>query len=245
MSVNLENVLKEIQGEKDTKLTANNLRYGVNCMGVQGGLKPVTIEGGDVGKAIYFQDTTPADPCGIWINTDKTCNDIYIEDEQMVMKNTNIFSNRATEDPNNFLANHVNPVSFLCSSYAQKGNVVHFFGYCWNYSNYNTTVKVHQHYKYDFSTNTWTQMSDCPTPQGGCSGVWIGDYIYLFGTSYNTNTDYNLYAYKYDTVNDIWTRLADIPTSTQFSISTINNYGVGCAYDNDHYIYLGSGRRTY
>ena len=72
MSVNLESVLKNIQKEKNTKLIADNLRYGVNCMGVQGGLHPVTIEGGNIGEAIYLQDTTPEDPNGIWINTDKT-----------------------------------------------------------------------------------------------------------------------------------------------------------------------------
>lgn len=239
MSVNLESVLNSIQGEKDTKLIPNNLRYGINCMGVQGALKPVTIDGADVGKAIYLQDTTPTDPCGIWINTDKTCDDIYIEDEQMVMSSSPAYSNRATEDTSNFLANHANPTDFIGSTYAQKGNIIHMFGYCWNYSTYNTTTKIHQHYKYNFSTNTWTKMSDCPTPQGGCQAVWIGDYIYIFGTAYNTNTDYNLYAYKYDTVNDTWTRLADMPTSTYFTIANMNKYGTGCVYDNDHFIYIG------
>lgn len=233
MSVNLESVLKNIQSEKNTKLTANNLRYGVNCMGVQGGLHPVTIEGGDIGTAIYLQDTTPEDPNGIWINTDKTYDDIYIENERYATDGSIVFSNADTTDPSNPIANHTNNnMSLLGATYAQKGNVVHFFGFYSQTSSQNTTELVHRHWKYDFDTDTWTQLSDCPTPQGGVKAVWVGDYIYIFGTTYPVNSDYRLYAYKYDTINDIWTRLDDMPTVTYI------NYGLGCVYDNDDTIYI-------
>ena len=233
MSVNLESVLKNIQSEKNTKLTSNNLRYGVNCMGVQGGLHPVTIEGGNIGEAIYLQDTTPEDPNGIWINTDKTYDKIYLENERYATDGSILFSNADTTDPSNPIANHTNNnMDLRGATYAQKGNVVHFFGYYSSTPSQNTTELVHRHWKYDFDTDTWTQLSDCPTPQGGVKAVWIGDYIYIFGTAYPVNSDYRLYAYKYDTINDIWTRLADIPTVTYI------HYGLGCVYDNDDTIYI-------
>lgn len=235
MSVNLESVLKNIQKEKNTKLIADNLRYGVNCMGVQGGLHPVTIEGGDIGTAIYLQDTTPEDPNGIWINTDKTYDNIYIENERYVTDGSILFSNADTTDPSNPIANHTNNNMDLCgATYAQKGNVVHFFGYYSSTSSMNTTELVHRHWKYDFDTDTWTQLSDCPTPQGGVKAVWIGDYIYIFGTAYPVNSDYRLYAYKYDTINDTWERIADLPTMS----TNITFYGLGCVYDNNDTIYI-------
>lgn len=242
MSVNLESVLKNIQSEKNTKLTANNLRYGVNCMGVQGGLHPVTIEGGDVGRAIYLQDTTPEDPNGIWVNTDKTCDDIYLENERYATDGSIVFSNADTTDPSNPIANHTNNhQNLLGVTYAQKGNVVHIFGYYNTTASSNTTGVVHRHWKYDFDTDTWTQLSDCPTPQGGVSAVWVGDYIYIFGTAYNVNTDYARYSYKYNTVNDTWERLSDIP----ITFSTLTSNGIGCAYDNDDTIYMMSGKQLY
>ena len=223
MSVNLESVLKNIQSEKNTKLTANNLRYGVNCMGVQGGLHPVTIEGGNIGKAIYLQDTTPEDPNGIWINTDKTYDDIYIENERYVTDGSILFSNADTTDPSNVIANHTNNgLNLLGATYAQRGNVVHFFGFHSTTSSAETTALVHRHWKYDFDSNTWTQLSDCPTPQGGVKAVWIGNYIYIFGTAYNVNSDYRQYSYKYDTINDTWERIADLPTA----YSNISSYGL-------------------
>lgn len=235
MSVNLESVLKNIQSEKNTKLTANNLRYGVNCMGVQGGLHPVTIDGGDIGMAIYLQDTTPEDPNGIWINTDKTYDDIYIENERYVADGSIVFSNADTTDPSNPIANRTNnDLDLHGATYAQKGNVVHFFGFHSTTASAETTTLVHRHWKYDFDTNTWTQLSDCPTPQGGISAVWVGDYIYIFGTAYGVNADYRQYSYKYDTVNDVWERITDLPGSN----SNIVNRGLGCAYDGNDTIYI-------
>lgn len=242
MSVNLESVLKNIQSEKNTKLTANNLRYGVNCMGVQGGLHPVTIEGGNIGRAIYLQDTTPEDPNGIWINTDKTYDDIYLENERYATDGSILFSNADTTDPSNLIANHTNNnQDLLMATYAQKGNVVHFFGYHHTTASSETTTLVHRHWKYDFDTNTWTQLSDCPTPQGGIKAVWIGDYIYIFGTAYNVNTDYRQYAYKYDTINDTWERITDLPTA----YSGISNDGLCCIYDNNDHIHILSNGYHY
>ena len=242
MSVNLESVLKNIQKEKNTKLIADNLRYGVNCMGVQGGLHPVTIEGGNIGEAIYLQDTTPEDPNGIWINTDKTYDKIYIENERYVTDGLIIFSNFDTTDPSNPIANHTNNgLNLLGATYAQKGNVVHFFGFHSQTASAETTTLVHRHWRYDFDTNTWTQLSDCPTPQGGVRAVWVGDYIYIFGTAYNVNSDYRQYAYKYDTVNDTWERIADLPTA----YGSISSYGLGCAYDNNDNIYIVSNSYHY
>lgn len=242
MSVNLESVLKNIQSEKNTKLTANNLRYGVNCMGVQGGLHPVTIEGGDIGAAIYLQDTTPEDPNGIWINTDKTYDKIYLENERYTADGSIVFSNFDTTDPSNPIANHTNNgLNLLGATYAQKGNVVHFFGFFSTTSSANTTALVHRHWKYNFDTNTWTQLSNCPTPQGGVKAVWIGDFIYIFGTAYNVNTNYKQYAYKYNTIDDTWERITDLPTVDSY----ISSHGLACTYDNDDNIYIVGNHYNY
>lgn len=242
MSVNLETVLKNIQTEKNTKLTANNLRYGVECMGIKGGLHPVTIEGGDIGRAIYLQDTTPEDPNGIWINTDKTYDNIYLENERYATDGSIVFSNADTTDTSNPIANHTNNgLNLMMATYAQKDNVVHFFGFHSTTASAETTALVHRHWKYDFDTNTWTQLSDCPTPQGGVKAVWIGDYIYIFGTAYTVNTDYRQYAYKYDTINDTWERIADLPTVA----TSISTRGLGCVYDNNDNIYILSDSYHY
>lgn len=240
MSVNLENVLREIQGEKDTKLTANNLRYGVNCMGVQGGLKPVTIEGGDVGKQIYVQTETPVNTDGIWINTNKTITDIYLENEKYTDSLSNIFSNDNTspEDPRNVIFGRNCPTSFYNSAYCQKGNVIHIFGHYSYTSSENVSPKINQHYKYDFDTNTWTKMSDCPTPWGAGVCEWAKDgYIYLLGSGH---TDYSRYAYKYDPVNDEWTQLADLGIET-YSY----NYFLTSCYDGNNYIYIGCAQKIW
>ena len=235
MSVNLETVLQNIQAEKDSKLTANNLRYGINCMGVQGGLKPISVEGGDIGRKIYLQGTAPALAEGIWMNTDKTYDDIYIENERYSTDGSIFFSNADTTDPSNVIANHTNnDLNLLGATYAQRGNVVHFFGFHSSTSSAETTALTQRHWKYDFDTNTWTQLSDCPTPQGGVKAVWVGDYIYIFGTAYGVNEDYRKYSYKYDTINDTWERLTDLPTIP----SNITSRGLGCVYDENDTIYI-------
>lgn len=211
MSVNLEKVLRKIQNEKTNKLKAENIRYGVNALGVQGTLRPVQIDGGDVGLAIYTQLATPEANQGIWLKTDKTWDKIYLENERYNTNHKIIFSNDTTLDPSdtsNIILGRTVPVDLLSCDYCQRGNVAHFFGYWSSDASQNTTTKIHQHYKYDFDTNTWTQLSACPTPQGGSGCVWVDDdTIYIIGSHH---TGYGNYVYKYTISTDTWEQITGI-----------------------------------
>ena len=167
MSVNLESVLKNIQSEKNTKLSPENIRKGITALGVQGTLQPVTVSGGDVGLAIYLQDETPTNPEGIWMNTDKTYDDIYIETEIHTTQHSNISSANTTDDDSNFIKGRTVPTNLSLSTYCQRGNKFHFFGHWTSSLNDTSSTLTLQHYSYDFDTNVWTKLSDCPIPQGG------------------------------------------------------------------------------
>lgn len=236
MSVNLESVLKNIQSEKNTKLTANNLRYGVNCMGVQGILKPVTIEGGDVGTQLFLQNETPTALDGIWINTNKQINDIYLENERYIQQYDTIFSDQATSGDENMLKGRVVPSSMMGSTYCQRGNKLHIFGfYSSTTSSQNVSPKINQHYTYDFDTDTWTQLPDCPTPQGfGCCEWVDDDTIYIFGT---IHADCKGYVYKYTISTDSYELINNLDTITSSARQNYASYPGACCYDNNGSIY--------
>lgn len=197
--------------------------------------------GGDTATCIYLQNETPTDKNGIWINTDKTYENIYIENEKYTNKYSFMYSSVNDEiDDSNLIQKIRLPQSFYGSTYCQSGNVIHMFGYY--YSNDNLS-KMLSHYKYDYDTNEWTKLADCPTPQGDGGAVWIGDYIYIFGTSH---PDYRKYAYKYDTLNDSWERLADITTTNTVNtngFTSASSYKISACYniDTPDYIYLACG----
>ena len=223
MSVNLESVLKTIQEDKDKNLKPENIRYGTSCLGVKGTLKPVTLTGGDTVTSIYLQDESPVDPNGIWLNTNKTYDNIYVENSKYTDTYTFIYKqdNDSTDDMNK-VQQITMPEKFLGSTYCQQGNIIHLFGYQYSAS---TVTKMLQHYMYNYETNEWTKLSNCPTPIGEGGAVWIGDYIYIFGTAH---PDYRRYAYKYNTLDDSWERLSDITTNDS---SSNNGFASSTAYD--------------
>ena len=238
MSVNLTKVLNDIQNEKTNKLKPQNIRYGEKVLGVQGTLRPVQIDGGDIGLAIYAQDNTPEANQGIWLKTDKTWDKIYLENDNYNTDYKILFSNDTTLDPgdtSNIILGRTVPVDLLNCDYCQRGNVAHFFGY-WSYTeSENTTAKIHQHYTYDFDTDTWTQLSACPTPQGGGGCVWVDDdTIYIIGSAH---IGYDNYLYKYTISTDTWeqiTGLLDdlVGYSTDRYDGTARAFIDAC-YDND------------
>ena len=237
MSVNLEKVLRKIQNEKTNKLKPENIRYGVNALGVQGILRPVEIDGGDVGLAIYTQLDTPEANQGIWLKTDKTWDKIYLENERYNTNYKVIFSNDTTlapSDTSNIIKGRTVPVDLLNCDYCQRGNVAHFFGYWNSTASQNTTTKVHQHYTYDFDTNTWTQLSACPTPQGGSGCVWVDDdTIYIIGSKH---TGYGKYMYKYTISTDTWEQIPDLLDNLVGYNNQVYNgesYMTDACYDND------------
>lgn len=235
MSTNLETVLNTIQADKNNNCKPENIRYGTELLGVKGTLKPVTLNGGDTATCIYLQDETPTDKNGIWINTDKICDQISIENELYTNQYTVVSKVQGQVDSTNLINKITLPSTFGGSTYCQKGNIMHIFGrYAYNTStsvgNVDENLKI-QHYSYDFEKNEWTKLSDCPTPQGGGGAVWIDNYIYIFGTVYK---DYVMYAYKYNVIDDTWERLADITleNSPLFSSSSDYVYFLDCCHNN-------------
>ena len=102
MSTNLETILNKIQTNKNTNVKPENIRYGVDILGVNGTMRPVEVTGGDTGTCIYTQNETPTDFNGIWINTDKNCNDIYVEDSYCPTVEQPIFQGFDEGDENVF-----------------------------------------------------------------------------------------------------------------------------------------------
>nr|DAY48114.1 MAG TPA: Kelch repeat [Caudoviricetes sp.] len=229
MSVNLESVLKNIQSEKNTKLRPENIRKGVTALGIQGTLQPVTVQGGDVGLAIYLQNETPINPEGIWMNTNKTYDDIYIETEIHTTQHSHISSANTTDDDSNFIKGRTVPTNLSLSTYCQRGNKFHFFGHWTSGLNNTSSTLTLQHYSYDFDTNVWTKLSDCPVPQGGAAAEWTDDdTIYIIG---NRHTNYYNYVYRYTISTDTWERLEDVPLSAWASAIITDS-----CYDQDNQI---------
>ena len=226
---NLEITLDRMQREKDTKLIPENIRKGVNIFGVPGTLNPVNIEGGDTGMCLYQQTEAPTQYDGIWLNTDKTANQIYLETERYTEEHSIMYSNYATDDPSNIIRHIKQPSSFLRSQYAQFGNVVHFFGYYDTTTSKNTSDLTQQHYKYDFNTNTWTKLTDCPLPFGSGACIWYNDKIYLIGSNYQES--YNT-IYKYDITTDSF-ELACTINDEHFSTS-LKNTTLAAIDDNEN-----------
>lgn len=242
MSVNLEKVLKSIQEDKDKNLKPENIRYGTSCLGVKGTLKPVTLNGGDVSMNIYNGDVVPVDPNGIWLNTDKQYEQIYAETNKYTDAYSFVYGND-TSDANN----NTNPIygitlpkKFYKCTTCQRGNIIHYFGYlyCNGSSSYNASINPTSdtlvHYMYNYDTNTWTKLADCPTPQGGGYAVWVNDYIYIFGT---VHTNYTQYVYKYNTINDTWERMTDLSDTSQRMVS-------GC-FDGSETVYYAKTNELY
>lgn len=237
MSVNLTHVLDEILTEKNLNMKPEDIRYGKTMMGVKGTLRPFTIEGSDTATLIYTGDETPINYDGLWLNTDKTYENIYIENERYTNVHSFMYSNDPTDqgDVTNIIRGVVAPVDLKGCVYVQRGNVVHFFGYYNTTVAENTTTRIHQHYKYDFDTNTWTKLIDTPTPQGLGDAVWKNDYIYIFGSSHD---GYGAYVYKYDINNDSYERLTDI-------IKDGANSPVSAVLGDGNDVYYYAGRHIY
>ena len=256
MAVNLETLLDEILYDKKKNAKPEDIRYGSTILGVKGTLRPVTVEGGDTGTLIYTQRETPIKFDGLWLNTDKTYDYIYIEPERYTNAHSWMVSDDPTDsddDDTNIIKGIKSPANLEGATYVQRGNMVHFFGRrCRGVAEANEPVEnSHQHYMYNFDTNTWTKLVDTPTPQGMGGAVWVGDFIYILGSVYNT---YHNHCYKYDTINDTYERLPDITPYGEYH-PIVADLGEGntiyfarafwiCKYNLDDYstdkIYAGS-----
>jgi len=147
---------------------------------------------------IFLQDDEPAKKQGIWL---KTSNKEY---EKVVA------SDSVVEEPSWLPAGTITsvPREFWRGSAALVGGIVYLFG-GQNYSNYSF---YKNNYKYDLSTDTYTQIANNPYNLAGSIASVIGTDIYLFGAS-NFTTATSSSAYKYDTLTDTYTQLTNMPIS--------------------------------
>ena len=241
MSTNLETILNKIQTNKNTNVKPENIRYGVDILGVNGTMRPVEVTGGDTGTCVYTQNETPTDFNGIWINTDKNCNDIYIEDSYCPTVEQPIFQG-FDEGDENVVYNTVPPYDIVGATTCQIGNVIHFFGREINNANAAPAATHSNHYKYDFETDTWTKLADCPIPQGFGGAVNIGNYIYVIGSGFK---DYCKNVYKYNIKTDSWEKVGDMH-GNDFNLTedTINKYGCWVCKDDNDNVYVRFNRDT-
>ena len=147
MSTNLEKILDRIQQDKDANVKPENIRFGTSVMDVQGLLKPIIVDGGDTATLIHLQkDDAPVQYEGIWLNTDKEYSDIFIEEDRYTNTYSYIYTKDPTDDTKNIIKDITIPVSFLGSTYVQRGNIVHMFGYYDRTASNNTSERINQHY---------------------------------------------------------------------------------------------------
>lgn len=197
--------------------------------------------GVDIGTCVYTQNETPTDFNGIWINTDKNCNDIYIEDSYCPTVEQPIFQG-FDEGDSNVVYNTVPPYDIIGATTCQVGNVIHFFGREVDNPTGAPEATHSNHYKYDFETDTWTKLADCPTPQGEGGAVNIGNYIYVIGSGFK---DYCKNVYKYNIKTDSWEKVGDMH-GNDFNLTedTINRYGCWVCKDDNDNVYVRFNRDT-
>jgi hypothetical protein len=85
-------------------------------------------------------------------------------------------------------------------------------------------------YKYNVTTNTWTQIASLPSGRRVFASAIVGDYLYVIGGS-DMSSVYQSTVYKYSIVGDAWTTVASLP-------STIG-WGKAVGYNNR--IYFAGG----
>ena len=91
----------------------------------------------------------------------------------------------------------------------------------------NSNILVQDFFKYDPTTNTWTQLTDFPgTGRRGAVGFAIGEYGYI-GTGTNADD-----MYRYDPSTDQWQQVASVPGGSRISAVGFALNGFG---------YLGTG----
>lgn len=138
---------------------------------------------------IFVQTTEPTIKKGIWLQTDKTIENVTFEDD--IVESETWYPDGTINDI---------PYEFYYGNTTSVGTDIYLFG-----SNYNSSTKRYN-YKYDTLNNTYTRMTDVPVDTADIQCITLGTNIYLFGAG----TNFTL-AYKYDTLTDTYTQLTDIP----------------------------------
>lgn len=121
------------------------------------------------------------------------------------------------------------------------------FGYIGlGHINSDVDVEYEDFWRYDPSSDSWTQVADYP--EGKCfhvTGFVIDEKAYV-GTGRKMDGSYFKRFYKYDPLTNLWTSIADFPGTARrgavsFSINGVGFVGTGQTtggYSNDFYRYV-------
>lgn len=106
------------------------------------------------------------------------------------------------------------PYNFRNGSATSVGTDIYLFG-GYSSASPHPGVDYNYTYKYNTLTDTYTRLTNIPSPFYGGSVVNVGNNIYLFGSgdtnSVSDDVSYSRHAYKYDILNNSYTRLTNIP----------------------------------
>ena len=181
----LQDNLIAIKAQKDNFLLPGNLRTGVRCLGVTG-----AYGGGDGSSMnLFVQSTEPAIKKGIWLQTNKTPENIIYDEDVFV----------GGEWTSGSPYDNV-PFADSQSCVVTIGTDIYIFG-----GDYNNTDK--RAYKYNTLTNTYTQLANIPYSLAYGTAAAVGTDIYLI----NVNASDVYKVCKYDTLTGVYTLLADVP----------------------------------
>lgn len=103
------------------------------------------------------------------------------------------------------------------------GNAIYVVGGYWgSYSN----TKSNAIYRYDITSNSWTQDGTLPQAMYATNAVAFGQYVYIFGGANNSGRAFNT-IYRYDTVSkQVITLDAVRPKSKKYCITWLHGYNI-------------------
>ena len=116
-------------------------------------------------------------------------------------------------------------------------------------------------FKYNHSTNLWSQMQNFPGTASVTPFSFVINDIFYFGggntVAYFNKTTYTKQFYRYNIGSDSWTRLADFPyevesatgiktgTTTAHVLGGLYIDSSGCFHSKDYFVYYNVGGNTW
>lgn len=176
--------------DKEVNITENGTRNIAADEGYDGlGNVQVSVQvestGGSGGSLnVFMQENEPSVKDGIWLQSNK--------EFELVASEPYITVDEWTYNQNRKQL----PFQFRGGSCSQIGDDVYLFG-----GNLQPTYT----YKYNLSTDIYTQLANIPSGMSSGSVTRVGDYIYVGGAS--NNRDF----YRYNIASNTYTKLANSP----------------------------------
>lgn len=186
---------KETLQNYNTRLSNNNLSLNNILDKINNLPSGSNSSSGSCEPNIFIQETEPTTYEGIWIQDEyKQVEEIDIQTELT----TSVFA-WSSQTLTNF------PYEFNNGGAVSIGTDIYIFGGGESTGTGGTRQTV---YKYDTTTDTYTQLTNIPYDfYDGAIGC-VGTDIYLFGS-----INYGTTAYKYDTTTNTYTKLTNVPYS--------------------------------